>query len=185
VLTTVNTLKEQIGIPAEENSQDSLFERLIRAATDAIETECRREFEKREYEDTFQLPHDRIKEGLILSGYPVDEILEVKLNEEELLDWEINKRSGFISSKKAKETGELKVKYTAGYILPDPDNNENRDLPYDIEDACIMLALFSYNTSASSGIRTEQADQLRLQFTEEDIPNSVKRVIERHKDWRR
>ena len=182
MLTTANALKEQIGIPAEETSQDSLFERLIRAATDAIETECRREFEKREYEDTFQLPHDRIKEGLILSGYPVDEILEVQLNEEELLDWEINKRLGFISSNKAKETGELKVKYTAGYILP---GETDRDLPYDIEDACILLAASNYNTGGAAGIKDERVDQLRIQYSEQDMPKAVKRVIERHKDWRR
>jgi len=175
VLTTANALKEQIGIPAEETSQDSLLERLIRAATDAIEAECRREFEKREYEETF-----KDKETIFLSGYPVDEVTEIKKDDEALAEYEINKELGII---KLEEKGTIEVKYTAGYILP--DNSEDRDLPYDIEDACIMLALFSYNTSASSGIRTEQADQLRLQFTEEDIPNSVKRVIERHKDWRR
>ena len=182
MLTTIEAVKEQLCIPADDTSQDNMLERMIKAATDAIEAECRRDFEKQEYEDTFQLPHYRIKDGLILSGYPVDEVIEIKLNEEELFDWEINKRLGFISSNKAKETGELKVKYTAGYILP---GETDRDLPYDIEDACILLAASNYNTGGAAGIKDERVDQLQIRYVDQDMPKAVKRVIERHKDWRR
>ena len=179
MLTTIEAVKEQLCIPTDDTSQDNMLERMIKAATDAIEAECRRDFEKQEYEESYYVDSFKI----ILQGYPVDTIAEIKLDDKEVTDYALNKNKGFVVAPNRENfQGHFEVKYTAGYILP---GENNRDLPHDIENACITLAVEQYNIQGAAGIKMENVDQLRIQYSEQDMPKAVKRVIERHKDWRR
>lgn len=177
MLTTLATLKQQLGVDVD--LYDQMLIRLIRAATDAIESECRREFTRREYVEMFY-PMER---RLILAGYPVDEVIEVLVDGDAYTDHDVDEARGFLYPARGDTWGrEVRVTYTAGYILPPSDE---RDLPYDLENACIVLAATSYNTDAVAGIRSEQVEQLRIQYEPQAIPVSAQRVIQRHKDWRR
>lgn len=53
MLTTVEMVKKQLNIPDEDTTQDEHIERMIKAASDAIETYCRRDFS-----EEFTLPKD-------------------------------------------------------------------------------------------------------------------------------
>lgn len=53
MLTTLETVKKQLDIPPEDTSEDEKLERMIRAASDAIETYCRRNFA-----EEYNLPGD-------------------------------------------------------------------------------------------------------------------------------
>lgn len=53
MLTTLETVKKQLDIPPEDTSEDEKLERMIRAATDGIETYCRRNFA-----EEYNLPGD-------------------------------------------------------------------------------------------------------------------------------
>jgi len=179
MLTTKDAVKEQLCIPSDDDSMDSLLERLIKAATDTIEAECRRAFEKQNYEESYYVDSSKI----ILQGYPVEEITEITLDDETLESYELKKEDGFIfAPKREKLKGLLDVKYSAGYVLP---GNGGRSLPFDIENACITLAVEQFNIQGAAGVKMENVDALRIQYSQADIPPPVRRVIQRHKDWRR
>jgi len=189
MLTTVEAVKEQLCIPTDDTSQDNMLERMIKAASDAIEVECRREFEKREHEDKFDLTGE--EERIILTGYPIEELTEITLDDEAKEEYDLNKQQGILRPKKSWR-GKLKVKYTAGYIFP---GENGRTLPYDLEDAAILWAVQKYNVGGAVGISGERVDQLNIDYASHggqalgvnllQAPTPVLSVIRRYKDWRR
>ncbi len=186
MLTTVATLKAQLGIPTADTSQDAILERQIRAASDAIEAECRRVFESQAYDEEYPA-HGEWR--LLLSGYPVTAVTRISVDDETMDtdDYRLDMARGELRREDgAPWHGVVRAEYTAGYVLPD---DPARSLPYDIEDAAIVAAIGEYNTAAAAGIASEQVEQLRIQYGNlagsGGIIPSVRRVIERHKDWRR
>lgn len=72
MLTTVEAVKKQLGIPLEDTADDEQIERIIRAVSDAIQTYCRRDFSveyalpgEKENQDKPRLPYD-VEDACIL-----------------------------------------------------------------------------------------------------------------------
>lgn len=154
MLTTLEAVKEELGIDQQDESQDSYIERMIGAASGAIARYCDRQFARRTV--TESVPGQDMP-TVYLSLAPIVEIESVRVNGVEVDpgDYVIDypdegalRRIGsvwpwsgrmmrFIDTERiaGSEVPNITVTYTGGYILPGDDD---RDLPYELELACIM-----------------------------------------------
>lgn len=160
-LTTVATMEDELGIAA--NSATARLERLIAVASDIIERYCSRKFAR-------QVGIVENVEGqggqlLILRRTPIVQVTSIKYDGE-LVDattYETkaeDKARGFVRrdagwnwtaatfdamspvSAAGTEKRSYEVTYDAGYVLP--KDGAGRDLPYDLEQACIELVTSLY-----------------------------------------
>lgn len=164
-LTTLTRVKEELGIGAEVS--DALLQRMINAASQLIERYCNRVFnlwEGVEYvrgygSERLILTHTPIKEVReIKYGLPPnpDEVIDpskymideaeagfVLLTDGSLWKWTGRVRRVITPHRlPGTEMPMYAVDYTGGYVTPkqaEDDPSLKRDLPYDIEDACVML----------------------------------------------
>ena len=175
MLTTEDEAKKDIV----QDVDSGRLERLIKAVSEDIQAYCGRKFEQQEHTDVFKSVNQN---RLILSEYPVKSIEYVKIDDEEIEDYEADKESGILKRDKG-WNGEVEVKYTAGYKLP---GETDRDLPYNLEDACIAWVAFRVNTSNALGLHSYQAEQMRVQFKdiESMAPRHVLALLRMHKDER-
>lgn len=143
-LTTLTTLKAELGVTG--SASDDRLTRLITQVSASIETFLDRRLERRSVTDTFATA----SRALYLSAYPVigtpvvTDSGTVLTSDQYLLDddngiivpaWY---GVGYGSPCGYRWWGiTTSVVYTGGYILPDDDDS---DLPGDIERACIDLA---------------------------------------------
>ena len=161
-LTTVDTLKEQVGIPAGDTSEDGRLLRMIRAASAAAENYCSREFAVREYTDIFQCTEPR--EVLHLTGYPVTVITEVSYGGDVLPagDYTCGEEAGVLVRDAGPWAKETVVTYEAGYVLPAA--TAGRTLPYDLEDAVVLWCNDKYNTDRAAGLDSRRVDVLQESY---------------------
>jgi len=154
-LTTWDTVADECGL--EPTAQDRAT-RLINVASDAIEGFCDRRFGRRVV--TGELYDPIGSNRLLLARSPVVSIQQIVVDgtvvlagEYEIEDaergwlwrdhgWFVSERmvagsaSGTVIPNSSKRT--IAVDYTAGWILPKDDAElAQRDLPYDLEQACI------------------------------------------------
>lgn len=154
-LTTAETVRDEIGLSTLKD--DHFIDRLINEASQAIVSYTNREFAEEEVKERvpgFDSPE------LIVSRTPIKSISEVSYDGETVInsdDYRIgDPDSGFIyridyiwqSTERVRYNLEPRwavdspepewvVTYTGGYVLPSSNWTETRDLPYDIERACI------------------------------------------------
>lgn len=155
-LTTLEQVKNDLGIASDVTSDDAYLAQLINSVSQTIETYCRTRFGLQEYHEMKQ---GRGSTKLILDNYPIHKVNQVIINEEvvnidgikTIPDNGIILRpiGGFPSKvygdyfmHPGPDDGQFNifVEYTAGYVLPKDATDENpRSLPYDIETACIRM----------------------------------------------
>jgi hypothetical protein len=150
-LTTVSAVKEELGIPDADMSQDALISLFIDRASDAIVTFCSRPFAKEGYRETVP---GYGSNRLILSRTPIVEITSVIADSEIITDYLLeDPEAGILFRRRGwqwaptmgwnitwhpvgnSEDLNFTVEYTAGYVLP--GDQGTRTLPNDIEKACI------------------------------------------------
>ncbi len=171
MLTTKEAVKEQLDIPAADTSQDSLIERTIKAASDAIQGYCNRQFAKADYKQTFKPAYDKY---LFSDEWPVIAVSKVIYGGAELDPAEYSYKDNKIIKTTGTWDKETIVEYTAGYILPGDDTpGAERDLPYDIEEAVIYYATLRINTGHSAGIKSERVDIFNVQYEEQIASGQV------------
>jgi len=134
-LTKPENLPDHLIIQLEKYSE---LERLINVATEKIENYCNREFKKDTRTEKYE---GKYSNWLMLKNWPVHEVEWIKYHGEEIDDYEVNENGQIFRSSSWKKSGadqkyNIEVKYEAGFILP---GEENRDLPVQIEQACILL----------------------------------------------
>src|SRR5690606_1123170 len=86
-LTTIETLKAELGIPADDTSSDKQLARYINAASDAIRAYCSRDFARAHRTDALQ---GSGAPTLLLSLYPIVEVHSVKVGDEQLTDFRVD-----------------------------------------------------------------------------------------------
>ncbi len=173
-LTTLALVKDELGITA--STYDTVLERMILAASQAIGRFCNRDFRKEAA--TERLPGSGTLR-LVLARTPVTAIASI-------VDDGTTVGSGTYSIENAAAgivvgdavwrsqdlavgigigqepvpgTGKraLVVTYTGGYVLPG-DSTGTRDLPYDLEEACIVTVVALYRRRGQD--RTVVQEQL-------------------------
>lgn len=179
-LTIIETVKSFIGIPVSDTSKDALLEILINAASERIERYCGRHFEKATYTEKYR---GNGRQKLLLEQYPIISVTSVTVHGG-LLDaaeYEIIAQEGALyrealwpwSGYTVGLVGELagskrniEVTYAAGYILPKDDGTGTppvtRDLPYDLEMACVQFVAYIYGGKDGAGKNSEQQGGLQV-----------------------
>lgn len=178
-LTTVATVKTALGITGSDD--DALIERLINAASNAIEQYCNRKFARSSV--TEKVPgYGRTR--LVVSRTPIDtgETITVSYDGDEVDadDYEVeNADAGFLYAPggwlwtapalpgavyhplPGHERKLYEVTYTGGYQLP-KDSGSNTKLPEDIQQACIDLV--NYLKNADPHVASEKLLSYSVSF---------------------
>lgn len=151
-LTTLATVKDELGITA--TTWDEALKRRILVASEAIAGHCNRTFRRAEVTETLRPSGAQV---IVLSRTPVVEIASITEGGRTIAASEYvlqNAAAGMVfrdagwparqpwlvgvSLTPIPGTGaaDIEVTYTGGYVLPN-DTSGTRDLPHDLEQACI------------------------------------------------
>lgn len=191
-LTTIEALKRELQIAVEDTSQDETLARFINAASDAIRAFCNRDFAKARRSETKQGSGGP---SLLLKAYPVIEIHSAKVNGKPVRDYSFDKATGVLwrdAGWPRSETPNVEVEYTAGYVTPaqsDDDETLERDLPHDLEEACIITAATWASAQGTPRDAVSlQVEQVRVQFADrgvgrQGIPYAAQMLLEPYVRW--
>jgi len=191
-LTTLDTVKEHLGIPGATTTFDEVLKRLINAATDKIELFCDRQFKQRtgiiEYHDGFandrlllgQWPASKPDELWIDStGEFTDPDKQLDSDEYELDLSAKGEGIGVVLTKCRmfpRGTRNIKIVYDAGYTT----------IPSALEDACIWTVEFLYDMRSDRrvGVETKGKNQENTTFRG-DLPEIVQTTLLAYKraEW--
>ncbi|MFZ5688670.1 MAG: phage head-tail connector protein [Bacillota bacterium] len=195
-LTTYEAVKEYLKL--SDDTQKSSIERMINAVSEFIEGYCDRHFEKATYTEKYR---GNGRQKLLLNQYPVTAVTSVTVNgttvdpaEYEVLSEEgilyndgLWPWTGYYVGLIGEPTGSklgIEVQYTAGYVLPKDDGTGTppavRNLPYDLEDACIELVAIRYEMRGSEHMKRETIGPLTSEFIQ-DIPEHILKVLNKYK----
>lgn len=204
-LTKLSEVKGDLGIT--DTSKDAVIERMILAASEAIQVYCDRKFrketvaEKHRPSGTLRLVLDRTP---IVSLTTIDDdgsaIDMTTVGIEHAGAGIIRKDSPWVHNDTALAdsvavdrlvgTGEkvLTVTYVAGYVLPN-DATGTRNLPYDIEEACLDAVVTNYRKrGVDSTIISETVGDASQTFSTTGdsvgrlLPPSVLTTLNRYKN---
>lgn len=188
-LTELATVKAELGLTGTDS--DTLLTRYINEASAAIEGFCNRVFGTQGYVDTFRQPCGVRR--LILSASPVTAVASAVEDGVALTaaDYELSDAAaGFLDRLDGEDglswwaAAKIVVTFTAGYVMPGSDG---RNLPYDVEGACIELVKARYHAQARDpALRSEDVDGVyaasyREGFTPGSLPKEVRDILARHR----
>lgn len=194
-LTTAETVRDEIGLSTLKDNH--FIDRLINEASAAIVRYTNREFAEEEVKERvagFNTPE------LIVSRTPIKSIAEISYDEETIINtddyrigdpdsgfiyridyvWQSTQRVEYnIKPRWSNETPEPEwvVTYTGGYTLP--NWNDTRDLPYDIERACIetVKAWFLSRQRDPNLVDVRVNGTFSAEYTQFGIPVSAAEIL--------
>ena len=141
-LTTLATVKTELGITDTDN--DAWLQTKITQTSVAIASACRRVFQQETVADYFNLGWRSCDEALVLSRFPVNEVVSVTESNSVLAadQYDVDSSKGMLyrmrgDCRSAWTGGRIAVTYSAGYVLL-------TTLPHDLEQACILLVKQNY-----------------------------------------
>lgn len=145
-LTTLEAVKAELSLSG--TGDDAWLTDTIARAGATIERWCGRVFALETVQETFRI--DRATDLLVLSRWPVAAVVNVVAGGVGLDadGWELDAdngdlyRLGTADQRKLWPIGKTVVAYSAGFILP---GAEGRNLPADIEAACIALCVRAFH----------------------------------------
>lgn len=192
-LTTVPALKAELSIPAEDSSKDELLARAIEAASDAIRRYCHRDFARKTVTEQL-VGHGTA--SLIVSLTPIVTVDSIELYGEAvpLEDVAINATAGLITRRYGvwpeAVAPNVVVTYMGGYVTPaqaDADPGLTRDLPHDIEAACLIIAATRIQSMGQPvDAQILQVEQIRVHWSEggrQGIPQQAAMLLEPYVRW--
>ncbi len=176
-LTTVDKAKGIIGISDDDVSQDSLIELFINAASDKIETFCKRIFGITEYTNEKYSGH--YDEYLIIRQFPIIEVTSLKINdiEVDINNYDIMSEHGMLFNGCRWPQGErnISIDYKAGYVLPkDSSEDTPSNLPAAIETACLFLVKSLFNDDINKESERIGDYSVTYSRSQSQLPNVVK-----------
>jgi hypothetical protein len=170
-LTTLATLKSELSVDPTDSSSDSMLTRMILMATDRVQAYlgrklCYRTGLVEQYQD------QDLDRYLLLKTYPVRVVTSVERLDDDgavieavpVRDYELNAPMGSLFHRRGSwyDSGRTlwndvshppfrsnsrphwRITYSAGYYGPNQMGISDRDLPYDIEQAALILAKSAY-----------------------------------------
>lgn len=194
-LTTIEALKEELGIAVDDTSKDKQLARYINAASDAIRAYCDRDFARAHRTD--------VRKGsgapaLLLRLFPLVEIHHVKIDEETVADYRVDRDTGVLwraDGWPSASIPNIEVEYTGGYVTSEQareDEQLERTLPYDLEEACIVTAATWASQQGTPRDATMlQVEQIRVQFggrggqdaAQSLLPKPVQYLLASYRRW--
>lgn len=190
-LTTIDVVREQLGLDPEDTSQDALLARMINGASDAIRTYCDRDFARAQRADRLEGSGRPV---LLLPLYPVIRVESVTaggipVSPEE---YDVDASAGRLIRRSGSWPGgpglTVEVVYEAGYITPEQAGKGvgERDLPYDLEEACIATVMSWFSRrNMPPDVQSFWVEQIRVNFDtqREWLPTPVQRILDRYRRY--
>lgn len=184
-LTTISAVNLHLFGAEASTSDDALLTQLIKQASADIAGRCNRTLTREtRTAETYPVEGDTF----YLKMYPVYSIASVLVDDVAVTDYVLTSESG----KMYREDGwgdEVKVTYTGGYLLtaipavtgPPAVAEIPRDLPDNLEYACVLWVASAYNTRGSEHLSDEAVGPLKSVFWPEQpaikaIVNQFRRV---------
>lgn len=174
-LTTLAAVKLHLGIATADMSDDAILTQLINQASDDIAARCNRTLTREtRTAESYEVQGDTF----YLDLYPVASIVSVTVDGVVVTDY----AAGMISGRMYRESGwgeSVSVTYTGGYNLTAITGPPAvpRDLPYNLEYACILWVAAAYNTRGSEHLSDESIGPLKSVFWQEQP--AIKAVIDK------
>lgn len=165
-LCSVADVKESLGIPSSDTSQDNIIIRKINQATEMIERYCGgRRFAETTYTDE---EYDATNsDQLILRNYPVTTLTSLSYRDSSLNEdaWEVVDADRYFTDITAGvldltfnavgRWNRYRVTYTAGYST----------IPADLAEACVILAsYYVQNATSGTGIKKKKEGQREIEY---------------------
>jgi hypothetical protein len=207
-LTTLETLKERLGISSSVTGDDRLLNTLIDEATSCIEDYLDRPLSFQIYSETIggrdgpwlmvsRVPVEAITSvitstsstALDSSGYSIEDS-DIGLIFRQGDDWPWHARwRGMInaSQKPGDEEPNITVAYAAGYKLPsDTQSTGTLPLPKSIERAALITARHFYKTRRQdSSVKSVRSEDFAVEFRSDqgegeagDLPDAAKKLLD-------
>ncbi|WP_379142354.1 phage head-tail connector protein [Paenibacillus sp. sgz500992] len=175
MLTTVERLQKAMGILGD-SLEDEMLQIQIVASSQAIENYCKRSFKLQSY--TERHSGNSRSSYINLRNYPVENIEDVVIPGKPVGEYELLEE-GRIFCPSGWPAGEhnIRVTYTAGYVLPCDANTEKpRTLPEVLELACIFHAQLMLRTP---GVTAERVGDISVNYSAESegMPPTVIALI--------
>jgi hypothetical protein len=172
-LTTLQTVKEWLGLDPSNTSDDDLLSRLITAASGFMTRYCNRPFVSQACTEA--------RDGtgsarMLFANYPVSAVASVTVNGQSIPPGS-SVAAGFYFTDTVlvlngyrfrRGYANVQVSYTAGF---DP-------IPDEIEQACIELITFRYREKDRTGKASEGMAQQTTAFVIKDVPPAVKTMLD-------
>lgn len=178
-LTTLNTIKEELGIALIDTTQDNFIIRKINAISQSIENYCNRKFVKADYDELYTVVNS---DKVFTNQYPLNEVTGFYIYDTEIQTADYTNDTLKITYKNTIPTkydivgiseypnnffNNVRVVYNAGYVLPKdevlPDNP--RTLPYDLEEVCIQAVIREYNKKGTGNVTIIQEKVSKVSYT--------------------
>ncbi|PKM61638.1 MAG: hypothetical protein CVU99_02440 [Firmicutes bacterium HGW-Firmicutes-4] len=194
-LTTVERLKQFNGIAEADTSQDFKLEFLINSASQEIENILGRKLKKAQYTEKVK-GNNRLT--IQVKSYPVLGIDSIKINgstvnesdysfdESGIIEgtrpWGASGLHYGISNFMVQQSKNIEIAYTAGYVLPkDETEEEPRTLPYDIEAALFsMINGAMALTDGAAGLKSFSISDVRWEW-DKDYMRSILPSLMQHR----
>jgi len=198
-LTTLDRLKQYIGIDLADTSQDFKLELLINSASQEIENIIGRKLKKAQRIEKYK---GNNKLRFQVKNYPLISINEIKLNNE-IVDstkydfeengiiegtrpWYADGLYSGVTPNLAQRKKNIEIDYVAGYVLPkDETQQEARTLPYDIEIALFRMinGLLTLSEQGAEGLKSFAMSDVRWEWDKEYM-NGIKPVLMSYRGMR-
>ncbi|GBF73059.1 hypothetical protein PA598K_01344 [Paenibacillus sp. 598K] len=177
MLTTIERAR-RMGVDPSEAMPDEELTMLIAVASTAIEEYCRRKFGMAEHSDRasgMRGPY------LQLPNYPIHSVVIGRDFEHPVEDVSIL-ADGILFSRCGWPGGirDYAVTYTAGYVLPSQETEDNvTTLPATLEYACVLMIK---HLQREHGVASERVGDISVSYSaaEADMPSAVKAMLAPH-----
>jgi len=159
MLTTIERVKRELAITELKDDADTLITELIESVSRMVEDYCNRIFVYGEYTEIF---NGEGQNRIYLKGFPVYEIKSIKINGEEITDYEKNLQIGEIYYSKGFPFGyqNIEITYTTGYDIENPSYKT----PPDLEQAIVEEVIARFENLTTQTRTGENLVDLRTQF---------------------
>ena len=191
-LTTVEMLKAELSIPDDDTSRDAELARAINAASDAVRRYCGRDFARTKVTEHLI---GRGSPALLVSLSPIVSVEAVAIQGQEVdvSELAIDDGAGILvrlhGTWPESDRPNVLVSYTGGWVTPAQAKDEGleRDLPHDIEEACLIIAATRVQSMGQPvDAQILQVEQIRVHWSEggrQSIPQQATMLLEPYVRW--
>lgn len=176
MLTTLAAVKTHLGIT--DTGEDALLTQLISQGSAWIGDECNRTLTRETR--TAEKYTGKGWKSLDLELYPVKSVDAVTIDGVTVTDYTITAATGRLCRDIWPKDAEIAVTYTGGYLLTATTNPvEDKNLPQNLEFACIVWVATARNTRDSEHLSDEAIGPLKSVFWSEQP--TIKAIVEKYR----
>ena len=165
----LSLLKTKLNI--QDDVQDEYLKKIIEQNSSVIDTLTNREFNEQIVKETFH----NVRGMVLLNITPIKKINSIIADNRNIEDYIVLEDSGIVLIYGT--FSRVEVTYEAGFDT----NEENFEIPRDIEKACLELCLYQINGERQ--VLSEKIGDYQVQY--QDALNVYQSVNEILKNWRR